>query len=259
MPSYEDMSPWAVHFTAPSKKRPPDGPLPGGGLAQIVERLGRIRLSDPTGYSNALSILGDGRISPFDEPHGAGKDIPGLEDQHCSAAFSEIPLHLLNRLVQNRSSYGIGFSQQFLLNRGGGRVWYLEASGVAAHKVQDLAAERSVDGADPKDPLWKLTPFIDFPDPDQLFSDWRWEREWRVPGGLTFEADDVAFLFIPEKYHEKARRFFTDHEFAGTGPGYLCPYIDPSWDRDRIHEVLAQVPPAVEPREAAVRERMGDW
>ena len=61
-----------------------------------------------------------------------------------------------------------------------------------------------------------------------------WEREWRHRGNLGFESSDVAFLLIPEGLHSTARAFFLKAEQENIGPAYFCPYIDPSWERDRI-------------------------
>jgi hypothetical protein len=221
------MSPWAVHFT--------------------------------TGYDRVMSILWDGFIKPFDEPHGAGRLIPEVAENHRSSALSEIPLHLLKRLVTARSHYGIGFAQEFLVEHGGGRVWYLEVGGAPAEAVQRQVDERAARTVNPDDPFWASTPFIDFPDPFHPFTDWRWEREWRVPCGLGFTPENVAFLFIPEHNHTAARQFFTDHKAANTGPAYLCPYIDPTWDRTRIQAALEATPPEVRPAPHAFHDPFDDF
>jgi hypothetical protein len=248
MTDFEDMSAYAVHFTTPDRETPSTDPLPSG-IAGHLELVRRIRTEDTTGYHNVMSILGEGYIRPFEDPHGAGADIPELAELHRSAALSEIPLHLLDRLTEHRSLYGVGFRQEFVLQRGGSRVWYLEEGGNGASAVQALVDSRQHAGVDPDDPLWRITPFIEFPRPGEPFQDWRWEREWRVPRGLRFEPADVAFLFIPEMYHEKARQFFVDAEADNAGPAYLCPYIDPCWDRSRITAALEKVtvPPQPSP------------
>ncbi len=51
--------------------------------------------------------------------------------------------------------------------------------------------------------------------------------------------DQVAFVFIPENLHEQARAFFEEHRQAGSGPAYLCPYIDPTWDHADLQEALS--------------------
>ena len=42
------------------------------------------------------------------------------------ACLSQIPLHQITRLAERRSSYGLGFTKDFILERGGGPVWYVE-------------------------------------------------------------------------------------------------------------------------------------
>lgn len=234
---YEDLSPWAVHFTTPG----PHPMLPEGQL---------------DGYHNMMRILAEGRIRPVAEPHGAAKEIVELVEQHRPACFSEIPLHLLERLVENRSEYGIGFSQQLLLMKGGGRVWYLEDDSNPAEALRDLITERAKE-LNVGDPLWRLTPLIDFPSEEIPLSDYRWEREWRVPGGLVFTPDEVAFLFIPDDLHDQARQFFANAEAERLGPAYNCPYIDTGWDRDQIARKLADTPPLVKPTEEAVYRGLG--
>ena len=91
-------------------------------------------------------------------------------------------------------------------------------------------------------PLWKLAPFIDFPGSYGSFEyRFEWEREWRVPGGLSFSPDQVAFLFIPAELHPQARKFFDDAERMNTGPNYWCPFLDPLWPDDRIQAALADL------------------
>ena len=65
-----------------------------------------------------------------------------------------------------------------------------------------------------------------------------WEREWRHIGPFPFEPEDVAFLLIPEELHSAARGFFGNAYYENLGPAYFCPYVDPSWDRERIIEAL---------------------
>jgi hypothetical protein len=244
MNHFEDMSPWAVHFTRSqifAAPLPAPGPAEQGMSRQeFAARMERLNEESSPGYNRMMSILWDGTVDPFEEPHGAGKDVPEVAETHRSAAFSEVPLHLLDRLIAGRSEFGIGFPQEFLLAHGGGRVWYLEADGAPADAIRRQVAERQNETVDPSDAFWAITPFIDFPDASVPFGDWRSEREWRVPGGLHFRPSDVAFLFLPERFHDDARRFFAEHRAANTGPSYLCPYIDMTWDHDIIQARLQQ-------------------
>jgi hypothetical protein len=235
------MSPWAVHFVGPSTS-----PLSPDG--------------EKSGYFTVMSILWDGWIKPVDDPHGVAGEIPELAEFNRPACFSEIPLHLLGRLMKTRSEYGIGFSQRFLRSKGGGRLWYVEDDSEPAKALAELVNQHRESDVDLDDPLWKVTPFIDFASTKSVFGDYLWEREWRVPGGLRFEPKDVEFLFIPEDLHDKARQFFTDVEVEGSGPAYLCPYIDVRWDREKIAGKLRETPTQVDPSPQAVAARMGlDW
>ena len=66
------------------------------------------------------------------------------------------------------------------------------------------------------------------------------KREWRHIGQMSFDVEDVAFLMIPEEFHEYAKTFFEDAYQEKLGPYYFCPYIDPTWDRKRILKALSE-------------------
>ena len=65
-----------------------------------------------------------------------------------------------------------------------------------------------------------------------------WEREWRHIGSMYFAPEDVAFLLIPEELHPAARSFFENAYRENLGPAYFCPYVDPSWSKERIIDKL---------------------
>jgi hypothetical protein len=214
-PGWRDMSEYAVHFTK--------------GIGAASE------------YDVMMKILWESRILPGG-PFGAARNLAEIAESQKSACFSEIPLDLLARLVDRRSLYGIGFRQDLLVGHGGTRVWYLDKGGAAAAAFQALVRDALAGEIDSSAPIWRLTPFVDFPG-DYAGGPYRfeWEREWRVPGGVAFNPDDVAFLFVPESLHEAARTFFEGHLASQSGPAYLCPYIDPRWDMPRIQAEFAKV------------------
>jgi hypothetical protein len=221
-PGWRDMSEYAVHFTK---------------TAQMT-----------SAYDVMITILWQGRILSGG-PFGAAKNLIALGNAQKSACFSEIPLDLLARLIARRSQYGIAFRQDFLVDRGGARVWYLDKDGPVADSFKETVRAAMAGGIVPSDAIWKVTPFVDYPG-DYGGTQYRfeWEREWRVPGGLAFGPDDVAFLFIPEAFHGTARTFFEGALRENTGPAYLCPYVDPTWDMTRIQAAFAAVtvpPPAI--------------
>ncbi|MGH3005640.1 MAG: hypothetical protein ACRDOS_07035 [Gaiellaceae bacterium] len=238
---------YAVHFTrgndpvsaAKARTALPSSP----SHVEIVKWLSD---TDDTGYRASLSILWDCFIRPTTYALGVGQSVRELKDAHRSACFSESTLDDLAQLILTRSLYGVGFRQEFLHSHGGRRVTYLPHGGLEAKKWAHDIRECLRGAVDPTDALWQETPFIDELDPDPA-KDTSWEREWRVPGGLSFQPHDVAFVFLPEDLQENARRFFAEHRDSNTGPAYLCRYLDPRWRRGRIEQILREplsdVPP----------------
>lgn len=98
-PDWEDMSNHVVHFT---KQLP--GPPPR------------------TSYDNIIGILSMGRIEARNPFGMARNKAPTGATQHVTC-FSEIPLHQLERLTSRRGPYGIGFTKELLISRGGGPVF----------------------------------------------------------------------------------------------------------------------------------------
>jgi hypothetical protein len=105
----------------------------------------------------------------------------------------------------------------------------------SAEALQTLMDEALQNRTSASQRIWELTTFIDFPGgyPTGTYR-FEWEREWRVRGSLSFSESDVAFLVVPEKLHQTARSFFQNAIDENIGPGYLCPYIDPYWDWERV-------------------------
>lgn len=214
MPEYphncEDMSNYLVHFTR-------------GGVGS-------------NDYETMLSICWQQRLIPISEV-GIGRSVaPDLRSQRA-VCFSEIPPGQWNRLIERRQTrYGIAFTKQFMISKGGGPIWHVYNNAEQMQSLQQIMQESR---DDPSAPIWKLTPLIDAP--GEYFGRqyyFEWEREWRYVGEFSFEVDDVAFLLIPERLHGAARVFFEDAYREHNGPAYFCPYIDPTWDRDRILETL---------------------
>jgi hypothetical protein len=219
-PEWRDMSEYVVHFVR------------GDGAGN-------------TGYWPMMGILSSGEVWGTG-PFGAAKNLADqLVQTQLSACFSETPLDLLARLVERRQTkYGLGFHQQFIIDNGGARVWYLDQESPPQAALRERIRLSMVGGIDQDDPLWKLTPFVDTPTDDPVRNRFEWEREWRVPGGLRFGPDEVAFLLIPEELHGAARNFFAEAQAQNLGPAYFCPYLDPDWDDVRIQQAVANVSPA---------------
>jgi hypothetical protein len=249
---WKDMSDFVVHFTKPSAADTSVATAVqasgGGGLhAWLAEQ----RAQDRSGYQPWIKILGEGRLCAGAKPLGAARSQPAIAELHRVVCFSEIPLDMLERLVERRSLYGVGFRKDVLVGKGGAPLWYLDKDGVQAQIIQREIRDRAADGVDPLDPLWRLTPFIDNPGnyPSGAYK-FEWEREWRVVGDVRFDPGNVAFLFLPEDDHARARQFFVDVRVGHAGPDYLCPYIDPRWEIAQIQDALSNLPDAPVPSPA---------
>lgn len=110
--NWRDMSEFVVHFTKPiptAEVGPPPPPPEQKGRVSREELFARTRYaerSDRTGYHQWISILYDGKLNPGLKPLGAARRIPELRSHHQVVCFSEIPLDMLDRLIERRSLYG---------------------------------------------------------------------------------------------------------------------------------------------------------
>ena len=213
---WRDMSEYVVHFTKSSHVAAPE---------------------------NLLAILGDARLNPGLDASGAGRGLGALGGTQRCVCLSEVPLDLLERLVRRRSPYGVGFTKDFVIDRGGDRVWYLDREGLAASAFEELKRDR-LDSFDVGDPLWRLTPLIDLVgEYGETTYRFEWEREWRVAGEIPFAYEDLAFIFVPVNDHPQVATFFDD-------AGSPCPpLIDPVWPMVQIQEALAVLPVEDTPNE----------
>jgi hypothetical protein len=212
-PAWADMSDYVVHFTKPYEGKDP--------------------------YFKMMGILCQ-RIIYARNPFGAWRNkAPDISSQKA-ACFSEIPLHLLSRLAEKRSEFGIVFKKDFVIHRNGNPVFYAYKDQTAANAVKKLVEIAENDGTNP---IWEVTPFIDAPG---VYTSgtyfFEWEREWRKVGDFKFSTDDVEFLIIPETQHKKAKAFFINAHLENLGPHYDCPLIDAHWEWEKIKPLLPKKP-----------------
>lgn len=197
-----DMSPFVVHFAKDSPKQ--------------------------SAYHNCTSILAARRIEARTR-FGSGKNYQASPRSVC---FSEIPLHHLSRLADERGPFGIGFRKEFLVARDAGPLMYAYKDTSHAMAISSLVSNAK---DDPTNPVWKIAPFVDQPgDYGSTTYFFEWEREWRHVGDFDFHQKDAAFLIIPEDLHSAARGFFDEAEYENTGPNYRCPFIDPYWSVEKV-------------------------
>lgn len=212
-PTWTDMSDYVVHFAKDNR--------------------------DKDAYTNMLGILSN-RVIRARNPFGiCRKKAPDPLSQNA-VCFSEIPLHLLGRLADKRSEYGIVFRKDFVIHRNGNPILYAYKDQTVANAIKKLIA---VAGNDAAHPIWEVTPFIDAPGAySNGFYFFEWEREWRKLGDFIFAPDDVAFLIIPEHLHKAAKAFFKNAHDENLGPAYDCPFIDAHWKRKKIKPLLPKEP-----------------
>ena len=203
------MSDYLVHFTKPYKGK--------------------------DAYANMLSILGS-RIIRARNPFGIMRKAAPDPLSQRAVCFSEIPLHLLGRLVDKRSEYGIVFRKDLVVHRKGNPIFYAYKDQPVTDAIKKLI---STAGNNPTNPIWEVTPFVDAPGayPTGTYF-FEWEREWRKTGDFKFTKDDVEFLIIPEHQHKAAKSFFKNAHAENLGPVYDCPLIDAHWKRKKIKPLI---------------------
>lgn len=201
--------------------------------------------------ANLTAILSEGLIHARNT-YGAAYNVGALTSSQAVACFSEMAaLDSVARLAERHGEFGLGFRKVWMQAQGAAPVWYLprdsEVQTEFFRTVRDLAFRNQ---PDPDHPLWRITPFIDYPrdaDPARTAApyDWRWEREWRVRGDLGFHTDDIALLFAPEAQHPWLIDWWKQEVIEGWG-GYMPPLVDPRWDRDQQEAAIRQGPVVVE-------------
>lgn len=182
-----------------------------------------------------FQIIGSGELLAKNS-FGAARNIRGLGGSQKSICMSEIPLDYLSRLIERRGEYGIGFTKKFVIGSGGAPVWYLRKEGVVADTFRKLVerATKERSAIDPLDPIWRATPYVDYPgDYGDRRYEFEWEREWRMAGGgsLVVAPGLVTFLFAPEDDHTRVARSWVN--------GDLPAMIDAKWPMEKIQRVLS--------------------
>jgi hypothetical protein len=140
-----------------------------------------------------LRILVDGRIRGFATFGSSGPVV----------CFTESTKAAVTTLIREGryAPCGIGFSKQFVFERGGGPALYvrgdewLEAIGVPQPLRSRMVRFWPGEDLDPGE----LLPYNRGP------SEWLHEREWRVPTQLNFDWADVEFLIVP---HPRWQEFY---------------------------------------------------
>lgn len=223
---WEDFSEHLTHFTKPD---------PGN-----VSTLWGVEYDLSSAYDAFISICGSRRVRASN-PFGIARRFAPEDCPQNAACLSEIPLHCLDRIVERRSRYGIGFTKEYARKHGALPIWYVEKDSEQYKSINALMKSALASDKPSAHPIWTMTPFIDAPGKyGKAKYRFEWEREWRVHGHFDFDESDVAFLILPEKEHARACGFFHQAREENTGPFYGCPFIDGNWNLKRIEKALAE-------------------
>lgn len=114
--------------------------------------------------------------------------------------FTECPWSSLLVHTKQYSSYGIGFTKEFIYRKGGSPVFYVR------FKMLNAIRNNISDNRTKNELLKFLTPYSPEFDTDYAKKkykrvDYTHEREWRMSVNLHFEYEDIAFLII-EKHED---------------------------------------------------------
>ncbi|HZM66103.1 MAG TPA: abortive infection system antitoxin AbiGi family protein [Nakamurella sp.] len=220
----------------------PLGYLGNPGWTDMSDYLVHMTGHGVVGRANLNSILTSGEIRPGMRT-GAARNLVEVPNQETTS-FSEIPMGHLDRLVARKGVYGVGFSKQALLAKGAAPVWYLPLGTPVASHFSELVRHAMIGGIDPADSIWKCTPFVDYPG---VYStaryEFEWEREWRMPGLLSFDLSEVAIAFASEgEFWELTRRVSWHYLGDPDGGWYPRFMLDPTWDMETLQEKIDSQP-----------------
>lgn len=174
-----DVSPYLAHFTSnefPKGHKSKDNPTNQYKHVSAEKRL--------------INILHERKI--------VASQVPWVGN-HKAVCLTECPWMSLITHTQQYSSFGVGFTKEFVFSKGGGPVYYVRADMFNNQKWDETV-------------LPFVTPF--WPDyvPVALKGtigitrcDYTHEREWRVACDLLFDYADISFVVLP--YYETMERF----------------------------------------------------
>lgn len=148
-----------------------------------------------------------------------------------SVCFSETPLieikSFYQKTIYKRNDYkkfGLAFWQDKIKDKGGNPIFYFDSKRSDFIQGLDHMLQGNIENFKPMMHLYEgFGPFIGS---QNGYSDFRWEREWRKNGDLSFNHSDVAFGICPE---DKISHF---EDLSNK----KIPFIDPDWDNTKIKE-----------------------
>ena len=199
---------------------------------------------------NTLAAIFSGRSIRAMNAYGAANSHRELHESQKVVCLSEIGLPEIASLAKRHGAFGLGIHRGAAQQRGAAPVWYLPRDSPLQTRLFELVKSLAFR----RDPvldhfIWEFTPFIDYPKDaasEEAISgyDWRWEREWRVRGDLSFDPPEVAFLVAPEDVHDVIVAMWL-WEVLDAYVGVMPPIIDTGWPLERQLEAILVGPSEV--------------
>lgn len=93
------------------------------------------------------------------------------------------------------SAFGLRFNKVWIYKKGGRPVIYDKKD-----KMKKIL---------PKEEYWRIVNY-DLEDQEHMI-DWTHEREWRVPGNLKFEYNNIEVLASTGEYYQKFIKYFIEN------------------------------------------------
>lgn len=235
-----DLSPFLVHLTRNGKVKLwadiyTDLKLDDSRTIDAKTCLERIIMS---GEIKAVSPFGYFQYKVPWQPIGRPwKNLNSKVQRHWlrSVCFTETPIdhvHFQMREIEGRrlafQPYGLAFWEKSVRAKGGNPIFYFDSNNTAMRDAFDAMAI-----SDDCEQYKTLLPMYDSFGP-RLFGvgevDFRWEREWRVAGDVSFDTHDIAFGICDQSeipYFEN----MVDQKF---------PFVDPREDMAALKARLRQ-------------------
>lgn len=154
-----------------------------------------------------------------------------------SVCFSETPLkelrHFYTAVVAKRNrykKYGVGFWQDFVRTSNGNPVAYIDSRRPDLLQALDCYLGQQGNSLRPMMHLSETFGPLVIPGVSG-YSDFRWEREWRTCGNLTFSFPDLAFGICPA----------AEIQYFSLLTGNTVPFLDPDWDEITLRNHLQSI------------------
>lgn len=203
-----------------------------------------LRRGDPLGVAAALA-----------KRHK--RDHPELLESQRVICFTETPLEhawMMCEDIDNRQKrfkpYGLVFTKTWARLSGVNPVWYVDITPNGHDwliNAVDVVRDAAVSACEFDHDIFRLTPYIETmgrmsESAGRRPKEFWWEREWRYAGGdLTFVADEVVAVLVPEDDHCQFACDLRARQQGASGTCHDLRYLDPRWSLQRMIVALAGV------------------